>query len=105
MYYYIIKKYNTNGNITNEQRSGGPKKLTPREEKLLLREMATMVVTNFNKEVHPQLCQRMLWKNNFHGRVPREKPYISKKNKLLRLKFAKEYINKDINFWNTYFFG
>ncbi|XP_043515117.1 uncharacterized protein LOC122531349 [Frieseomelitta varia] len=80
---------------------GVRKKLTPREEELLLREMkkdpftsalklATTVVANFNKEVHAQLCRRMLWKNNFHGRVPREKLHISKKSKLLCLKFAKD---------------
>ena len=83
--HYIIKKYNINGNIANEQRSGRPKELTPREEELLLREikkdpftsapkLATMVVTF----IHAQLCRRMSWKNNFLNRVPREKPYISK---------------------------
>ncbi|CAK9815645.1 Transposable element Tc1 transposase [Anthophora plagiata] len=75
------------GNIANKLRSGRPKKLTPREEKTVLREvkknpfisapkLAAVVTRNFNKEVHAQLCRRILWNNNIHGRIPRKKPYI-----------------------------
>ncbi|CAK9832042.1 Transposable element Tc1 transposase [Anthophora retusa] len=113
---YIIKKINMDGNSANKVRSGRPKKLTPREEKAVLREvkknpfisapkLAAVVTRNFNKEIHAQLCRRILWNNNIHGRVPRKKPYISKKNKQLRLNFAKAFINKDTNFWNTVIFS
>ncbi|MCG8431896.1 MAG: transposase [Candidatus Omnitrophica bacterium] len=34
-----------------------------------------------------------------HGRVPRKKPFISKKNRVKRLKFAKQHRRKPLAFW------
>ncbi|KAK1137718.1 hypothetical protein K0M31_020459 [Melipona bicolor] len=60
--YYIIKKSKTEGNITNKKRTGRPKKLTPREEKMIIREIkknpstsapkvAAIVANSFGKDV------------------------------------------------------
>lgn len=104
--HYIIKKSKTEETITNKHRTGRPKKLTSREEKIIIREikkdpnisaanLAQMVADNFKKDVHPELCRRILRSNNFHGRVPRKRPFINKTNQVKRLKFTKEYVNKD----------
>lgn len=114
--HYIVKKSKTEGNITNKKRTGRPKKLTPREEKMIIREikknpstsapkLVGIVANNFGKDVHPELCRRVLRSNDYHGRIPRKKPYISKINKKKRLTFAKMYIDKDISFWNKVIFS
>ena len=36
-----------------------------------------MVADMFRKEVHQELCRRILRNNDFQGRVPRKKPYIN----------------------------
>lgn len=64
-----------------------------------------MIAEVFDKEVHPQLCRRILWDNNFHGRVPRRKLYISKGNQKKGLHFARTYINKDNAFWEKVIFS
>ena len=43
-------------------------------------QLASMVVDMFDKEVHPELCRRILRNNDFHSRVPRKKPYINAVN-------------------------
>ena len=61
-----------------------------------------MVADMFRKEVHRELYRRILRNNDFHGRVPRKKPYINAVN---RLTFAKTYINKDNSFWDKVIFS
>ena len=63
-----------------------------------------MVVTQFNKAHSEWITER----ENVHGlnaRVPREKLFISKKNKISRLKRAKEFINKNNSFWSAVLFS
>ena len=59
----------------------------------------------FDKEVHSELCRRILRNNDFHGRVPRKKPYINAVNHKKRMTFAKTYINKDNSFWDKVIFS
>ena len=55
-------------------------------------QLASMVVDMFDKEVHPELCRRILRNNDFHSRVPRMKPYIKAVNHKKRLTFMYMYI-------------
>ena len=64
-----------------------------------------MVADMFDKEVHSELCRRILRNNDFHGRVPRKKPYINAVNHKKRMTFAKTYINKDNSFWDKVIFS
>jgi transposase len=106
---YVIKNIKTNGDVVNKQRKGGPRKLTTREEKAVIREikkeprisgpkLAAFVLRYFNKQVSAETCRRILRRENFHGKVARKKPFINKKNRMKRLQFAKQYIDKDFNF-------
>ncbi|XP_078050777.1 uncharacterized protein LOC144477163 [Augochlora pura] len=107
--HYIVKKVRTTGVLQNIVRSGRPKKLTKREENVIVLEikkdptisapkLATLVVDNFGKQVQPELCRGILRENNFHGRIPRKEPFVSKVNKQKRLNFAKRYVSKDKDF-------
>ena len=55
-------------------------------------QLASMIVDMFDKEVHPELCRRILRNNDFHSRVPRMKPYIKAVNHKKRLTFMYMYI-------------
>ena len=115
--HYIIKKWKNDGTLANKTRSDRPKKLSGREEKVIIRELkkknpttsapqlTSMVADMFHKEVHPGLCRRILRNNDFHGRVPRNRPYINAVNHRKRLTFAKTYIYKDNSFWDKIIFS
>lgn len=100
----------------NKPRTERPKKLTKREEKTLIGhvqkdpstsgpQLALMVATQFNKEVRPELCCRLHEKTWFECTSSRERTICGKKNKVLRLKYAEEFIDKDNSFWSTVLFS
>ena len=75
--HYYIRKSKNEGTFGNKARSGRSKKLTGREEKVIIRELkknpttsapqlASMVADMFHKEVHTELCRRILRNNDFH---------------------------------------
>lgn len=47
----------------------------------------------------------MLHEAGICGRSPRKKPFISEANRVKRLEFAREYINKSRSFWQTVIFS
>ncbi|XP_078051895.1 uncharacterized protein LOC144478048, partial [Augochlora pura] len=100
--HYMVKKVKTTGVLQNEVRSDRLKKLTKREENVIVREikkdpiistpkLATLVADSYGEQVHPELCRKILCENNFHDRISREKPFVSKVNKQKRLNFAERY--------------
>lgn len=108
----IVARYKENGLIANKQRRARPKKLSPKDESRILREvkknpfisapkLTAMVKEASGVEVNPETIRRLLRKNDFHGRVARKKPLISKKNQNERLVFARQYMTKDYGFWST----
>jgi len=72
--------------------------------RLSARQVANEVKGELDKSCHPETIRRVLREHDFNGRVPRNKPFISEKNKKCRLKFAQEHLHKDIGFWNTVLF-
>lgn len=111
----IIQRYVKNFQVENKSRIGQGKKLNDHDERWILREIKTkpfttanelknMVNKNLEKEVCAETIRNVLRKNNFNGRIARKKPYISKKKKISRVKFCKEYLLKDSHFWNKVLF-
>ncbi len=49
--------------------------------------------------VHDSTIRKRLGKNGIHGRVPRQKPLLTKKNTKARLTFAKKYLDYSQDFW------
>uniref|UniRef100_A0A803KDU4 Transposase n=1 Tax=Xenopus tropicalis TaxID=8364 RepID=A0A803KDU4_XENTR len=99
----IIHKWQKHGTVVNLPRSGRPTKITPRAQRQLIRE-ATKDPRTTSKElqaslasikvsVHDSTIRKRLGKNGLHGRFPRRKPLLSKKNIMARLNFAKKNIS------------
>ncbi|GFV34000.1 transposable element Tc1 transposase [Trichonephila clavipes] len=57
------------------------------------------------QSVSAETVRRVLRKAGCNGRVARKKPLIGKRNRVKRLKFAKEHILKPQQFWNEVIFS
>lgn len=111
----IIRKYRTIGTVDTAPKSGRPKKMSPRAEKIMIRiskadprktsvdiykEMAGMGFS-----VSARTIRRRLDAHGLLGRVAVKKPLISKKNRKARLQFAKEHLTWTQTKWNTVLFS
>ncbi len=94
----IIHKWRKHGTVVNLPRSGRLTKITPRAQRRLIQEV-TKDPTATSKElqaslasvkvsVHDSTIRKRLGKNGLHGRVPRPKPLLSKKNIKAHLSFT-----------------
>nr|ACM08660.1 Transposable element Tcb1 transposase [Salmo salar] len=54
-----------------------------------------------NISVDKSTTRKTLNKNGVHGRTPRKKPLLSKKNIAERLKFAKEHLDVPPRYWQN----
>ncbi|KAK3549749.1 hypothetical protein QTP86_007732 [Hemibagrus guttatus] len=107
----IIYKWRKHGTVENLSRSGRPTKITPRAQRQLIQEV-TKDPTTTSKElqaslasvkvsVHDSTIRKRLGKNGLHGRVPRRKPLLSKKNIKARLSFARKHLDDPQDFWEN----
>lgn len=108
--YYQINKYKKNNSFDNRPRSGRPRVTTLKQDRKiiasvrnnpLLTPKAVSISLNqdYNIAVSRKTVQRRLKESNFRTYVVKTVPYISPKNKIKRLEFAKQYVNKPISFW------
>jgi transposase len=108
----IIRRFKQNGSIEIKQRSGRPKKVTPRRERNIIREMKKnrklkknellrAINDNQNIKISSFTLKRLLNKNGYNQRKARKKPFISSKNKKLRKKWANEHLNWSIYKWTN----
>ncbi|GBM57863.1 Transposable element Tcb1 transposase [Araneus ventricosus] len=118
----IISKYKKTKSVKNRPRIGRPSCFTELEERWIVRRVICNPKTSalkftlkaqqrfnkaqqrFNKSVSPETVRDILRKYNFHGRVARRKPFLSKAHQRARLEFAKSYIKKPPEFWNSVLF-
>ncbi|KAK3538661.1 hypothetical protein QTP86_011806 [Hemibagrus guttatus] len=107
----IIYKWRKHGTVENLPRSVRPTKITPRAQRQLIQEV-TKDPTTTSKElqaslasvkvsVHDSTIRKRLGKNDLHGRVPRRKPLLSKKNIKARLSFARKHLDVPQDFWEN----
>lgn len=98
------------GTLETKPRQGRPRKTSTREDKRIVRiakrdpkSTATAILREFMKSdgisVHVSTIKRRLSQEGLHGRRPSKKPLISKKNRLARIKFAKEHLNWSAEQW------
>ncbi|KAK3535010.1 hypothetical protein QTP70_001966 [Hemibagrus guttatus] len=91
--------------------TGRPTKIIPRVQRQLIQEV-TKDPTTTSKElqaslasvmvsVHDSTIRKRLGKNGLHGRVPRRKPLLSKKNIKARLSFARKHLDDPQDFWEN----
>ncbi|KAK1798040.1 hypothetical protein P4O66_000540 [Electrophorus voltai] len=99
------------GGVVCYSRSGRPTKITPRAQRRLIQEV-TKDPTTSSKElqasfasvkasVHDYTIRKRLGKNGLHGRVPRQKPLLSKKNIKTYLSFARKHLDDPQDFWEN----
>ncbi|KAJ4939397.1 hypothetical protein JOQ06_028846 [Pogonophryne albipinna] len=84
-------------------RSGRPVKMTARAQRRMLNEVKKnprvsardlkKSLAHANISVDESTIRKTLNKNGVHGRTPRRKPLLSRKNIAARLKFAKEHLD------------
>ncbi len=99
----IIHKWRKLVTVVNLPRSGWPTKITPREQRRLIQEVIKEPRTTSKElqaslasikvSVHDSTIRKRLGKNGIHGRVPRQKPLLTKKNTKAHLTFAKKYLD------------
>ena len=97
----IIHKWRKLGTVVNLPRSGRSTKITPRAQRRLIQEVIKEPRTT-SKELQASLAsikvsvhdstRKRLGKNCIHGRVPKQKPLLTKKNTKALLTFAKKYL-------------
>uniref|UniRef100_A0A8C6VYB8 Transposase Tc1-like domain-containing protein n=1 Tax=Nothobranchius furzeri TaxID=105023 RepID=A0A8C6VYB8_NOTFU len=107
----IIHKWQQHETVVDLPRSGRPTKITPRSQRQLIREVtkdprttskelqASLASTKVS--VHSSTIRKRLGKNGLHGRFPRHKPLLSKKNIRACLNFAKKHLNDCQDFWEN----
>ncbi len=86
----IVHKWRKLGTVVNLPRSGRPTKITPRAQRQLIQEVINeprttskelqASLTSIKVSVHYSTIRKRLGKNGIHGRVPRQKPLLTKKN-------------------------
>ncbi len=105
----IIHKWRKLGTVVNLPRSGWLTKITPRAQRRLIQEVIKEPRTTSKElqaslasikvSVHDSTIRKRLGKNGIHGRVPRQKPLLTKKNTKACLTFAKKYLDYPQDFW------
>lgn len=107
----IIYKWRMFGTVTSLPWSGRPAKMTPRVQCRILREVKKCVLKTYRSHWHSPVslyikkqyvkhCPRMVL-NAAHGRTPRRKLLLSKKNIAARLMFAKRHLDAPQSFWQN----
>uniref|UniRef100_A0A3B3R2T1 Tc1-like transposase DDE domain-containing protein n=1 Tax=Paramormyrops kingsleyae TaxID=1676925 RepID=A0A3B3R2T1_9TELE len=105
---YKWKKFST---VATLPRRGHPVKMTARAQRRMLNEVKKnprVSAKGLQKSlahasifVDTSTIRKTLNKNGVHGRTPRRKPLLSKKNIAARLKFAKEHLDVPQHYWQN----
>ncbi len=108
----VVQTFKKDGTATiSQRRPGRPRKLTPRQERLLMRrveENRHASSLQLSKEVESQTgvtisrdtIRRTLQRNGMHGCRPQKKPLLNLRHKKARLEFAREF-DKDEDYWDS----
>ncbi len=109
----VVQTFKKDGTATiSLRRSGHPRKLTPRQERLQMRrveENRHASSLQLSKEVESQtgvtISRDTLWRtlqrNGMHGCRPRKKPLLKPRHKKAHLEFARAHADKDEDYWDS----
>ncbi len=109
----VVQTFKKDGSTTISRRCPGrPRKLTPRQERLLMRrveENRHASSLQLSKEVESQTCVTIsrytirctLQWNGMHGCRPRKKPLLKPRHKKARLEIARAHADKDEDYWDS----
>lgn len=109
---FIINKFKVNGTVETYHRGGRPKATTQLEDSRILIELkkypdksASSVVKALNLKVSSRTVQRRACAGGLRSYRAAKKPFISRKNRLKRLQFARDHINWSMKRWKTVLFS
>ncbi len=109
----VVQTFKKDGTATiSQRRPGRPRKLTLRQERLLMRrveENRHASSMQLSKEVESQTgvtisrdtIRRTLQRNDMHGCRPRKKPLLKPRHKKASLEFARAHADKDEDYWDS----
>ncbi len=96
----VVQTFKKDGTATISQRHPGrPRKLTPRQECLLMRRVEENRQTGVT--ISCDTIRRTLQRNGMHGCRPRKKPLLKPRHKKARLEFARAHAVKDEDYWDS----
>lgn len=106
----IVQKYKKTGNLANKKGQGRKRKTTERIDRAIVRKIlanrkqsavkiAYEIENEFNVKLHPQTIRNRIKSMGYHGKIAVKKPFISAKNKQIRLRWARDKINWSIDQW------
>ncbi len=109
----VVQTFKKDRTVTiSQRRPGRPRKLTPRQERLLMRrveENRHASSLQLSKEVESQTwvtisrdtIRRTLQRNGMHGCRPQKKPLLKPRHKKACLEFARAHADKDEDYWDS----
>ncbi|XP_037949571.1 uncharacterized protein LOC119680697 [Teleopsis dalmanni] len=113
---HIIERFLHENRIENKGRKAPNKIFTEKESRYLVNQirkhptisvpkLTDMAKIDFGKICHPETVRRILRESNFNDRIAVKKPFVSAKNRIKRLQFAREHLNKSPAFWRNVLFA
>lgn len=111
----IILRYKNEDRLEPIKQTGRPKLLTERDNRLIMRKvkedpkisapkLQIYLEQYAKKKVSLQTIRRCIHNHGFFGRIARKKPWVSNKNRKMRLDFASNYILKEEDYWSDVIF-
>ncbi len=109
----VVQTFKKDGTATiSQRRPGRLRKLTPRQERLLMRrveenrhasslQLSTEVESQTGVTISRDTIRRTLQRNGMHGCRPRKKPLLKPRHKKARLEFARAHADKDEDYWDS----
>lgn len=107
----ILSKCKKNGFVKTLPRTGRPRKTSKREDRAIERQAtknpfssAPKIKSTLGLNISTKTIKWRLAENNLFLRKPAKKPLLTKKQRISRLKFARDHIDWDIKKWSNVLF-
>lgn len=105
----VIQRWRKRGHTAKLQRCGRPRKISAKTARKIVRDVQMdpkQTAADIRKSletmgvnVHETTVRRVLHQSGLYGRRARRKPLLRAKHKSDRLKYAKDHVNKPMEFW------
>lgn len=106
-----IHRWEESGNLLDRERGKPPRKTTREQDERILQAAEDNPITNavkIREELHIDVSnhtvRRRLHEGGLHHRTPAVKEVLSDRHRAMRLHFAQQYVDKDLDFWGRVIF-